>query len=515
MSGFLNYKYLKSDLSAGLVVFLVALPLCLGISLASGAPLFSGIISGVIGGIGVGLLSKSNLNVTGPTASVALVVLSAITTLGSFEAVLVAVIIAGLIQIAMGLIGLGVIAYYFPSSMIKGILASIGLILILKQIPHALGNDKVFEGIESFFNPDGLNTFSEIASSFAAVHLGALLVSVVSLIGFILWDNPKLKNKGVFFKFFPAALFAILLSIALNEFVFKKWAPNLVLSGDHLVTLPVASSFLEFFSYFTTPDFKFFLDPRVYGIALSIAFISSLESLLSTEAGDRLDPLKRRTPTNWELMAQGVGNVVAGLIGGLPLTAVIVRTSANVSSGGRTKVATVVHGIIMLVCVLTIPKVLNQIPLAALAAVLIVIGYKLTSFSLYKKLYLRGGRQFAPFISTILGVMFTDLITGVVIGALVSIFIILRDSSKTPFFRTKRDQDRIHEFVLSEEVTFLNKAAIVLALEDIPEEHHLIIDGSKSINIDDDVLEIFEEFKSTAAERNITLEFKSIKAAQM
>lgn len=507
MSDLFSTKYLKGDLSAGLVVFLVALPLCLGISLASGAPLFAGIISGIIGGLVVGFISKSSVNVSGPAASTAIVVLTAILTLGDFESVLASIVVAGVIQIIMGFVGLGVVAYFFPSSMIKGILASIGIILILKQIPHALGNDRVFEGLKSFMNPDGSNSFSEIVTSLKSIQLGAVAVTVVSLLAFVWWDRPELKEKSPLFRILPAALLSVVIGIVANELVFKNFLPSFVLSGTQLVQLPVASGVGEFFTYFTLPQWSAFLDMRVYGIALSIAFIASLESLLSTEAGDKLDPLNRRTPTNRELQAQGIGNIVAGLIGGLPITAVIVRTSANVSSGGRTKIATMFHGALMLLCVVAIPGLLNKIPLASLAAVLFVIGYKLTSFELYFSLYKRGARQFVPFISTVVGVMFTDLIMGVLIGATFSIFVLLRDSFKTPFFRSVHHEEKRHHFLLSEEVTFLNKAAIMVSLENIEKDSTVIIDGSKSVNIDADVIEIFNDFKATAKERNINLEF--------
>lgn len=507
MSNIFSTKYLKGDLSAGLVVFLVALPLCLGISLASGAPLFAGIISGIIGGLVVGFVSKSNVNVSGPAASTAIVVLTAIATLGDFKLVLAAIIVAGVIQIIMGFVGLGVVAYFFPSAMIKGILASIGLILILKQIPHALGNDRVFEGLKSFINPDGTNSFSEILNSFEGIQFGAVGVTLVSLLVFICWDRPALKEKSAIFRIFPAALLSVIVGIVANEIVFKSFLPSLVLSGTQLVQLPVSNGAGDFFTHFSLPKWSAFLDTRVYGIALSIAFIASLESLLSTEAGDKLDPLKRRTPTNRELQAQGIGNIIAGFVGGLPITAVIVRTSANVSSGGRTKIATMFHGALMLICVIAIPTLLNKIPLASLAAVLFVIGYKLTSFELYLSLYKRGARQFIPFISTVLGVMFTDLITGVLIGASFSIFALLMDSFKTPFFKSVHHEEKRHHFLLSEEVTFLNKAAIMVSLENIEKDSTVVIDGSKSVNIDADVLEIFNDFKATAKERNITLEF--------
>lgn len=500
-------KHLKTDISAGVVVFLIALPLCLGISLASGAPLFAGVISGILGGILVGAVSTSQVNVSGPAASVALVILAGIASLGSFEAVLLSVIFAGILQIIMGSVGLGTIAYFFPSSMIKGILASIGLMLIIKQIPHAFGYDKDFLDTVAFdYGNVGVRVFSDIFRLTDNVQWGAALITLVSLAIMIGWDNPKLKARWAFFKFFPAALAAVIVSVAINEFA-VAFVPVLALDKTHLVELPVPSSVGEFFSFFATPDFSQIANPGVYQIGVSIAFIASLESLLSTEAGDKLDPYKRRTNTNRELQAQGIGNIVAGLIGGLPITAVIVRTSANVSSGGRTQLSTIIHGVIMLICVISIPMLLNRIPLAALSAVLFVVGYKLTSLSLYRQVYLQGARQFVPFIVTILAVMYSDLITGILVGAGVSLFILLRDSYKTTFFKEEEggDSKRTHRFVLSEEVTFLNKATIMVALENIPEHSVVVLDASRSVHIDDDVLEIFQEFATTCRERSIEL----------
>lgn len=508
-----NIKFIKkhfvSDLSAGLVVFLIALPLCLGISLASGAPLFSGIIAGIIGGIVVGISSNSSINVSGPAASVALVIFTAIQTLGSFEAVLVAIIISGIFQIALGYLKAGTVAYFFPNAMIKGILASIGLILILKQIPHAFGVDAVFDGIESFKNNDGTNTFSGLMNIIGHIHYGALSITLVSLFIIIVWDKPFFK-KYTFFKFFPSALAAVVISILLNE-IFKASAPHLALDASHLVSLPVADSVGEFFNFFQFPDFSVIANMEVYTIALSIAFIASLESLLSTEAGDKLDPYKRRTSTNRELKAQGLGNIVSGLIGGLPVTAVIVRTSANVNAGGRTKTATITHGIIMFVCVLAIPVILNLIPLAALSAVLFVVGYKLTSLSIYKSVFKQGKKQFLPFIITILVVMFTDLITGILVGGSIAVFFILRDNYKNSFIHekgSKPDDKRVLK--LTQETTFLNKADIMLYLDHVPTESSLIIDGSDAKFIHHDIFEIIEEFKETAKFKNIKLQIINV-----
>ncbi|PVY42160.1 SulP family inorganic anion transporter [Pontibacter virosus] len=498
--GFISH--VKTDLPAGLVVFLIALPLCLGISLASGAPLFSGIIAGIVGGIVVGFLSGSKINVSGPAASVALIVFTAIQTLGSFQAVLAATIIAGVFQIILGYLRAGTIAYFFPNSMIKGILASIGLILIINQIPHAFGyaGKELFGSMEDGFST---NLFVGILDQ---ISLGATIITLVSLVIIFSWDQPALK-RYTFFRFVPSALIAVIVSVILNQ-IFVAYFPNLALSGNRLVQLPVADDLGKFFSFFTFPDFSHITNPELYTIALSIAFIASLESLLSTEAGDKLDPYKRKSSTNRELKAQGIGNIVSGFIGGLPVTAVIVRTSANVTSGGRTPLSTITHGTVMLICVMAIPLTLNMIPLASLSAVLFVVGYKLTSISLFRRMWKSGKRQFVPFFVTIVAVMLTDLITGIMIGGGVSVFMILRDNYRTPFFIDKQahhEGERV-ELVLSEEVTFLNKASIMLTLDHVAPNSTVVIDASRSVNIDDDVLEILEEFKATAAYKNIQIE---------
>lgn len=499
-------KHFKTDLSAGLVVFLIALPLCLGISLASGAPLFSGIISGIIGGIVVGFVSGSNINVSGPAASVALVVYTAIQTMGSYEAILLAVILAGVFQIILGFLKAGTVAYFFPNAMIKGILASIGLVLILKQIPHAFGIDEVFEGMESFRQNDGRNTFSEIVYVMQNIGWGATIITLVSLFIIIFWDRPVLK-KFTFFQFFPSALAAVVVSIGLNG-LYHIYFPDLILGPNHLVQLPVAENLSAFIGFFTLPDFSQITNPQILSIALSITFIASLESLLSTEAGDKLDPYKRKTSTNTELKAQGIGNIVAGLVGGLPITAVIVRTSANVNAGGRTKTATITHGIIMLVCVALIPTVLNLIPLAALSAVLFVVGYKLTSYPIYKGVFKQGKKQFLPFIITILVVMFTDLITGIIVGGTIAVFFILRDNYKNAYLHNKVSHEGTEKTTikLAEEVTFLNKADIMLFLNHLPENHQVTIDGTKSVFIHPDIFDIIDDFKETAKYKNIDLE---------
>jgi MFS superfamily sulfate permease-like transporter len=498
------FSHVKTDISAGVVVFLIALPLCLGISLASGAPLFAGIIAGIVGGIVVGFLSGAQINVSGPAASVALVFLTGISTLGSFEAVLTAGIIAGIMQIILGYIRAGTIAYFFPSSMIKGILASIGLILIINQVPHAFGytGERLFGRMEGGLYEGIVGALSNITDY---ISICAAIITVVSLVIIFLWDQPSLK-KYPFFKLVPSALIAVIVSILLNQ-LFARSYPQLVLSGKSLVQLPAASSFSEFLSFFTFPDFGALTNPKLYQVALSIAFIASLESLLSTEAGDKLDPYKRKTSTNRELKAQGIGNIVSSSIGGLPVTAVIVRTSANVTAGGRTKLSTILHGTIMLICVVTIPRLLNMIPLPALSAVLFVVGYRLTSVKLFRHMYSLGRRHFLPFIATIVAVLLTDLITGIMVGGGVAIFLILRDNYKTPFFMDRKGHHEGEKITLtlSEEVTFLNKASIMLTLDHVAPNSEVVIDASRSVNIDDDVLEIIHEFRSNAKYKNIKL----------
>ncbi len=498
------FSHVKTDISAGIVVFLIALPLCLGISLASGAPLFAGIIAGVIGGIVVGAVSGANINVSGPAASVALVVLTGISTLGSYQAILAASVVAGVFQLVLGFLRAGTVAYFFPSSMIKGILASIGLILIINQIPHAFGytGERLFGRMEGGLYEDIFSALSNIINFISA---GATIITVTSLIIIFLWDQPTLKRYP-FFKFVPSALIAVVVSILINE-LYKVSFPALALSGKSLVQLPVAESATGFFSFFTTPDFRALANPKLYQVALSIAFIASLETLLSTEAGDKLDPYKRKTSTNRELKAQGIGNIISPMIGGLPITAVIVRTSANVTAGGRTKLSTLLHGTIMLLCVVSIPRLLNMIPLPALSAVLFVVGYKLTSVKLFRQMYRLGKRHFIPFVGTIVAVMFTNLITGIMIGGAVAIFLVLRDNYKHPFFMDRKEhhQGEKINLVLSEEVTFLNKASIMLTLDHVAPNSEVIIDASRSVYIDDDVLEIIQDFSSTAQYKQIAL----------
>lgn len=508
----LSLKYLKNDLPAGLVVFLVALPLCLGIALASGAPLFSGIITGIVGGMVVAFASGSSLSVSGPAAGLTVIVHGAIAKLGSYEVFLLAVVLAGVLQIILGYLKAGIIGYYFPSNVIKGMLAAIGIILILKQIPHAVGYDVDNEGDFDFIQADGENTFSEIVNSVNHIHPGAIIVALVSLFILIMWERPFLK-KYAFFKIVPGALLAVIAGILVNEW-FRVNDPSLFLTGDKLVRIPVADSAAGFIGQFTLPDFSAFSNYQVYVVAITLAIIASLETLLSVEATDKLDPYKRNTPTNRELKAQGLGNLVAGMIGGLPLTAVIVRSSANVNAGAKTKLSSIIHGMLLLTSVIAFASVLNKIPLACLAALLLVVGYKLARISLFKSMYRLGWDQFLPFVVTVVAIQFSDLLKGIAIGMAVSVFFILRNNYRRAFFHMEQEHGESEKITiqLAEEVTFLNKGSIAHALDQLPGNATVIIDGSKSHFIDVDVLEMIHDFKSTAKLKQINLELKGIPA---
>lgn len=498
-----NFRY---DFRSGLVVFLVALPLCLGIALASGAPLFSGVIAGIVGGIIIGSLSGSHLSVSGPAAGLTVIVFSAIEKLGQFDTFLLAVLIAGIIQILLGYAKAGTIGYFFPSAVIKGMLAAIGITLILKQIPHALGYDEDAEGEFVFQQLDGENTFTEILKAIQFINPAAVIITLVSVAILLLWDRPALK-KYSFFNGIPAPLVVVVIGIIINYLY--TYIPALTLTGNHLVTLPKASNFSEFLGLFTLPNFSQFNNPQVYITAFTLAIVASLETLLNVEATDKIDPLKRNTPPNRELKAQGVGNIVSGFIGGLPITSVIVRSSVNTYAGARSKVSAIIHGILLLICVILIPNILNMIPLSCLAAILILTGYKLAKIKIFKEMYQLGVKQFVPFVVTIVAIMFTDLLIGIGIGLAVGLFFILRANYKTSYFFHKeslKGGEKI-KINLSEHVSFLNKASIVEILENLPENSYVEIDGSQSSYIDYDIIETIENFKATAKEKNIRFTF--------
>jgi SulP family sulfate permease len=502
------FQNIKSDLPASIVVFFVALPLCLGIALASGAPLFSGIIAGIVGGIIVGYASASPLGVSGPAAGLAVIVFSAITTLGSWEAFLTAVMLAGIIQIALGYCKAGFVAYFFPSSVINGMLTGIGLLIILKQIPHALGYDFEYVGSESFTQGSGENTFSSITQAFNMLTPGAVVIAALSLAILVLWDQVLTKKYRIF-QLLQGPIVVVLLGILMDYF-YKAGILDFTLSAEQLVNLPVSSSLVEFFMQFTFPDFSQLSNPEVYKIAAVLAIVASMETLLCVEATDKLDPLKRVTPTNRELKAQGLGNVISGLLGGLPVTQVIVRSSANIAFGAKSKLSAILHGCFLLVSAITIAGLLNMIPLASLAVILIMVGYKLAKPSLFKKMFGLGWEQFAPFTTTVIAILATDLLTGIAIGLAVGLLFTLHHSYRNSHYMkdttTTEAGREIHHIVLAQEVSFFNKASIIAALETIPENSKVIIDCSNSKSIAYDVVEFIRDFALHAGLKNILVE---------
>jgi SulP family sulfate permease len=503
---------IKYDLPASIVVFFVALPLCLGIALASGAPIFAGVIAGIVGGIVVGTASGSKLGVSGPAAGLAVIVLNAITALNGWEAFLVAVVLAGVIQLIMGYLKLGIIAYYFPTSVIKGMLTGIGLIIILKQLPHALGYDVDFEGDEAFrFGEE--NTFSIIQSAFQLITPGALIISIVSMAILLLWENV-LSSKHKIFTWIQGPLVAVIVGIVFKN-LFNVGILPYSLSKDHLVNIPVASSIGDFFQQFSAPDFSHLANPEIYLLAVTLAIIASLETLLCVEATDKLDPNKSITPTNRELKAQGLGNIVSGLIGGLPVTQVIVRSTANITFGARSKLSTILHGCFLFLCAITIPKILNQIPLATLACILFVVGYKLAKPALFISMYRLGWDQFIPFLTTVVGIIFTDLLRGIGIGMVVAVFYILRNHYRNAYtlqhIPDRSNGRAVSKMVLAEEVSFLNKGSILKTLNGIDEGATVVIDASNSKAIDRDVIEVIEDFKINARRRNIRVQVTGLK----
>ena len=502
------FKEFKSDLPASIVVFFVAVPLCLGIALASGAPLFAGIIAGIVGGIVVGIASGSHLGVSGPAAGLAVIVLSSIAAIGSWPAFLLAVVLAGIIQLIMGFAKAGFIAYFFPSSVIKGMLTGIGLLIILKQIPHALGWDKVTEGDDAFIQADGENTFSEIFKAINFVTPGAALIAVISIAILILWDQVLTKKHKIF-GMINGPLVVVFLGIAMFYF-YQNGILNFSLAADQVVRIPVPENLAGFFGQFIFPDFSAITNFKVWEVAIVLAIVASLETLLCVEATDKLDPYKRVTPTNRELKAQGLGNVISGLIGGLPVTQVIVRSTANISFGGKTKISAIMHGFFLLISALTVASVLNMIPLASLAAILFLVGYKLAKPALFIQMYKLGWEQFVPFTVTVIAILATDLLKGIFVGLVVGIFYTLRHSYRNSHHMkdvvTTEEGHEVHHLVLAEEVSFFNKASVIRDLEAIPANSKVIIDCTKSVSIAHDVVEIIQNYRNHAKLKNISVE---------
>lgn len=508
------FTHLKKDFTSGLVVFLIAVPLCLGIALACGAPLISGINAGIVGGIVVGALSKSQLSVSGPAAGLTAIVASAIISLGGFEMFLTAVIIAGIFQLVLGLIKAGGISNYFPSNVIEGMLAAIGVIIILKELPHAVGYDKnnigdFFYGLNEAFGKDD-TMFNGIIQSIIHTQPGAIIIALVAIIIMILWQRPFFKK----IQWLPGGLVAVLSGIILNQ-IFLITNSSFALQPSHLVSLPVPSSFQDYLNNYTLPDISGFLRADVWQTGIIIAVVASIETLLCIEATEKLDPLKRYVSGNKELKAQGIGNIVCGLIGALPVTSVIVRSSANIDAGAKSKASTIIHGLLLLVCVALIPFLLNLIPLASLAAILIITGYKLCNPKVFKHMWKEGGmNQFVPFIVTVVAVVVTDLLKGVALGLVVSIFFILQQNMRIPYYYTRNrfSKKDLIKLTLAQEVSFLNKASIKETLENIPDNSSVIIDASKTAYIDFDVLDIIRDFHdSNAPDKNINVSLVGFK----
>ncbi|QNK77014.1 SulP family inorganic anion transporter [Winogradskyella sp. PAMC22761] len=503
------FKTIKNDFPASVVVFFVALPLCLGIALASGAPLFAGVISGIIGGIVVGALSGSKIGVSGPAAGLAAIVLTAIGSLGGYENFLVAVVLGGVIQLIFGVLKAGIIGYYFPSSVIKGMLTGIGIIIILKQIPHFFGYDAEPEGADSFIETSGENTFSALLGVFDNIIIGSMVAGFIALAILLLWSNV-LSKKGKFFQVIQGPLVAVVVGIIF--YVLTQSSESLAIAESHLVNVPIPDSLDSFIGQFRFPNFGAITNPEVWVVAFTIALVASLETLLCVEASDKIDPDKNVTPTNRELLAQGAGNIVSGLIGGLPITQVIVRSSANIQSGGKSKMSAIFHGFLLLISVVLIPGLLNKIPLSVLAAILLLVGYKLAKPSLFKKMYDLGWKQSVPFFVTVVGIVFTDLLVGISLGLLVGIVVILLKNYQNSHFLHIEDQSNgksVIKMTLAEEVTFFNKGAILKELDNLPRDTYFEFDVTKTRYLDYDIIEILEDFAFKAKERNINIKLIS------
>tara|TARA_B110000902_G_scaffold151817_1_gene174431 strand:- start:8039 stop:9619 length:1581 start_codon:yes stop_codon:yes gene_type:complete len=503
------FKYIKNDLPASIVVFFVALPLCLGIALASGAPLFSGLIAGIIGGIVVGALSGSKIGVSGPAAGLAAIVLTAIGSVGGYENFLVAVVLGGVIQIIFGFLKAGIIGYYFPSSVIKGMLTGIGIIIILKQIPHFFGYDANPEGDFAFFQVDGENTFSEIFKSLNNISFGSTIIGLIGLGILLLWSTV-LSKKGKIFNLIQGPLVAVVAGIV--YFFVTDSESKYGISASHLVSVPVPDNLDSFLGQFSFPNFNAITNPEIWVVAFTIALVASLETLLCVEATDKIDPHKNVTPTNRELLAQGTGNILSGLIGGLPITQVIVRSSANIQSGGRSKMSAIIHGFFLLISIILIPSLLNKIPLSVLAAVLLIVGYKLAKPGLFLQMYRLGWKQSIPFTVTVLGIVFIDLLYGIGLGLAVGVVVILIKSFQNSHFlhiEDKSNGEHKIKMTLAEEVTFFNKGAILKELDNLPKATFLEIDVRKTRYLDNDIIEILDDFTIKAKERDINIKIIS------
>ncbi len=494
-------KFSGSDLKASVVVFLVALPLCLGIALASNAPLSAGILAGIIGGVVIGLLGGSDVSVSGPAAGLTVIVAGAIAQLGGYAPFATAVALAGVLQLAMGFLKAGELGNFFPASVIKGMLAAIGLILILKQIPHAVGWDADYMGDESFGNIEGQNTFSDILQGWNRLHYGATILSILSIMLMLFWDKV-LTKKLPKLALIPSALLAVLIGVAINETIFIS-SPNLFVGTEHLVQLPFNGGITSFLNNIALPDLAALSNPLVWKVALTLAIVASLETLLSLDAADKIDPLKRLSFKNKEIRAQGIGNLLSGLVGGLPMTAVIVRTSANVTAGAQNKSSAILHGLWLLLAVLLMPNLLNRIPLAVLASVLLLVGWKLTSPKLFRAQWKMGPSQFLPFVITVVAILFTDLLVGIAVGLLAGLVVVLKQNAASSIMRIEQGDQVLIRF--SKDVSFLQKSRLRKILRDLKDHTQVVIDGSRSIHIDHDIEELITDFIEVADTRHINV----------
>lgn len=499
-------RHLKDDFPAGVVVFLVALPLCLGVALASGAPLFSGLIAGMVGGLVISWLSGSQLSVSGPAAGLTVIVFNAIETLGSFQGFLVAVVLAGIMQLIAGFLKAGIIGAFFPSAVIKGMLAAIGLILIIKQIPHATGYSEHFGGPEAYREEDVQEFLLPIFDAFSSISQGVILICAIALLILIIWERPWFKSKK-FLKLIPGPLIAVIWGVIYN-LAAERWAPEWAVSAAHLVNVPVSNDFGEFLNNFSFPDYSYWTNPQVYIIAATLAIIGSLETLLSLEAVDKLDPLKRTAPTNRELKAQGVGNIISGLIGGLPITAVIVRSAGNINAGGKTPTSSFIHGLCILFSVMFFANYINYVPLGCLAAILLHTGFKLAKPALFMDFYRKGWSQLLPFVITISAILTTDLLKGMAIGLIIGLFFVIKANYRAAITMTQDGSSYI--LTLNKDVAFLNKALLRKLLLHVKPNSRLIIDASKSQFIDHDIVETIDDFLVTAPSHNISVELRDI-----
>jgi carbonic anhydrase/SulP family sulfate permease len=487
---------LAKDIPAGLVVFLVALPLCLGISLASNAPLAAGIIAGIVGGLVVGVLSGSSTSVTGPAAGLTAVVASQIAELGSFQAFLVAVIVAGVLQIVFGLLKGGFLASFFPSSVVKGLLAAIGIIIILKQLPHLVGYDTNPVGDTDFCQTDEKNTFTELPAALQMFLPGAATIGLLSLGLLVVWGKVSWLQKSPV----PGPLVAVLFGTAANLLMIQVGHPWAI-DPSHLVQVPVAEGVSGFLQLFCFPDFSALAKPAVYGAAVTLAVIASLETLLTIEAVDKIDPQQRKSPANRELLAQGAGNMVSGFLGGLPMTSVIVRSGANLNAGAQTKISAIFHGVLLLGCVALLPRWLNQIPLCVLAAILIVTGYKLASPKVIGQMWSAGKYQFLPFAVTVVAIVLTNLLTGILIGLGISLLFILRSNFRRSIHQVmeKHIHGDILRVELAPQVSFFNRAALQKILIEAPRGAKVQIDARNCDFIDPDILDLLTDFKEVTS----------------